>query len=539
MFYLWESLLNLNELPLGTRQDGTTVNHVHLPKWARGNAWRLTRTLRQALESPHVSREIPGWIDLIFGALQQGDGAAAALNLFLPCTYVNAVDLSTLDDADRAAILSQIQLVGQTPEQLWATRKHPSRSTTAALNTVPLSPLLVQLTAGHKLTSNAEHPSGPVPVYGVLVGAGGERATPLPRDALCVPRAQLVVRWGYRDGSLRFYRQRAFANALALPALQCVRLHGGERIITCCVSSDGTWIATGDQLGGLAVWRLRHRSTPLSLRSHGKLNGHSAAVIRVCCSGAHRSLASVSADGLMMMWDLRRCLLLHVIRINPPPSPSPTLLGGGAACEELPLSTIPAACAIDETGETLIATTTELQLWSVNGSLLAASHQPFGSTCSACTLLKAPEWMVEQLPICATGHHDGTVRFWSIREPLSGCILQHGTVSPRAISRLPIRSVWLPTWELYEMRALRLEKPAGGSSGTEGGEVTAVCVGEGYEKLLWTANADGRVRAWKAPPQAVAEKEEGEEKKAEDKAVAAATAAASMPAAAAEQAAVL
>ena len=89
------------------------------------------------------------------------------------------------------------------------------------------------------------------------------------------------------------------------------------------------------------------------------------------------------------------------------------------------------------------------------------------------------------------------------------------------------------------MRALRLEKPAGGSSGTEGGEVTAVCVGEGYEKLLWTANADGRVRAWKAPPQAVAEKEEGEEKKAEDKAVAAATAAASMPAAAAEQAAVL
>ena len=52
------------------------------------------RTLRQALESPHVSRELPGWIDLVFGCLQQGDGAAQALNLFLPCTYVGAVELA-------------------------------------------------------------------------------------------------------------------------------------------------------------------------------------------------------------------------------------------------------------------------------------------------------------------------------------------------------------------------------------------------------------------------------------------------------------
>ena len=67
-------------------QDGTTLHHVQLPPWARGSAWRATRTLRRALESPHASRELPGWIDLVFGALQQGEGAAAALNVFLPCT---------------------------------------------------------------------------------------------------------------------------------------------------------------------------------------------------------------------------------------------------------------------------------------------------------------------------------------------------------------------------------------------------------------------------------------------------------------------
>ena len=72
-FYLWESLINLNGLRLGRRQDGTALGHVSLPRWARGSAWRLVRTLRQALESPHVSRELPGWIDLIFGAVQQGE----------------------------------------------------------------------------------------------------------------------------------------------------------------------------------------------------------------------------------------------------------------------------------------------------------------------------------------------------------------------------------------------------------------------------------------------------------------------------------
>ena len=192
LFYLWEALLNINGLDLGRRQDGTACAHVHLPRWARGSAWKLVRTLRQALESPHVSRELPGWIDLIFGCLQQGEGAAANLNVFLPCTYIGAVELSTLDAVHRAAILSQIQLVGQSPEQLWKERKHPPRSSAAALNTVPLTPLLVALAAGQTLVSAGEEGASSgmdgQPIHGLMVAMGGERASALGAHTAIVPR---------------------------------------------------------------------------------------------------------------------------------------------------------------------------------------------------------------------------------------------------------------------------------------------------------------------------------------------------------------
>ena len=63
---------------------------------------------RQALESPHASRELPDWIDLVFGHKQQGEAAVDALNVFYYCTYQGAVDVDAVDDAQRAALLSQV-----------------------------------------------------------------------------------------------------------------------------------------------------------------------------------------------------------------------------------------------------------------------------------------------------------------------------------------------------------------------------------------------------------------------------------------------
>ena len=47
-FYLPEALMNLNGLDLGERQDGDALNHVKLPPWARGSAWRCVATRSRA-----------------------------------------------------------------------------------------------------------------------------------------------------------------------------------------------------------------------------------------------------------------------------------------------------------------------------------------------------------------------------------------------------------------------------------------------------------------------------------------------------------
>ena len=57
LFYMPEALLNVNGLELGTRQDGLQLHDVALPRWARGSAWRLVRTMRQSLLA--ASRQQP------------------------------------------------------------------------------------------------------------------------------------------------------------------------------------------------------------------------------------------------------------------------------------------------------------------------------------------------------------------------------------------------------------------------------------------------------------------------------------------------
>lgn len=280
------------------------------------------------------------------------------------------------------------------------------------------------------------------------------------------------------------------------------------------------------------------------MRPHGRLSGHVASVRHVACSVSHRALASVSADGVLLLWDLRRCLLLHALRICPdpaaapvvhataprgeglpaaglnsshPPSPPPPVSAAAMPPSTVALTEGVAALAVNEdTGETLVAAAGQLQLWSVNGALLAASADTYPCTTSL-ILLRTPEWMVEQLPIAASGHADGSVRWWVVREPQVGSRLSASPVAyPAALSRLPVRSSGLPAWQLSELKSLRLENSARGaaggvvsggsaegaagtSRGVEGGAVTSMAIGDGYEKLLWTADAHGTVRSWRVP----------------------------------------
>ena len=59
---------------------------MELPPWAE-DAEHFVKTLREALESEHVSRNLHHWIDLMFGYKQRGKEAEKANNLFYHLCY--------------------------------------------------------------------------------------------------------------------------------------------------------------------------------------------------------------------------------------------------------------------------------------------------------------------------------------------------------------------------------------------------------------------------------------------------------------------
>ena len=120
--------VNAQDLPLGSRQDGSPVHDVALPSWA-ANAHDFVASHADALEAEAVSQALPAWIDLVFGTNQRGPGAVSCQNVFHPVTYEGAVDTEALKKSDPPqwrAVLAQIAHFGQTPSQLLTT-PHPPR----------------------------------------------------------------------------------------------------------------------------------------------------------------------------------------------------------------------------------------------------------------------------------------------------------------------------------------------------------------------------------------------------------------------------
>lgn len=129
-FYLPEFLVNSNRFDLGKLQiSNEIINDVHLPPWANQSSEEFIRLHRLALESDYVSAHLHEWIDLIFGYKQTGQAAIDALNVFMYCSYENAVDVDAIDDPiTREAVEGMIQNFGQVPSQLLM-EPHPQRQT--------------------------------------------------------------------------------------------------------------------------------------------------------------------------------------------------------------------------------------------------------------------------------------------------------------------------------------------------------------------------------------------------------------------------
>lgn len=364
------------------------------------------------------------------------------------------------------------------------------------------SPLLAAVSMGHTLRAAAE-PSLTRAVHTILVYH--DRCTPLHSSPLPLPvplpRASLLLCCGYADGSLRGVPMRtppsnsASTSPPLPPPLLCWEgMHGGLPITCCAATADGTTLATSDTSGTIAVWLTSvHRSCTLRLhRCRGHLRGHTGQVM-MGCAGAHQLLASVGVDGRLLLWDLRLLLLLHALDTCLP-SPPPPLHPPAILADHLPTEVVGLSVK-EETGETFVLTSCQLQMWSCNGTLLAASADDFPKA-SCLILTPTPEWMAEQLPLVATGHADGTVRWWTIREPTS----PHRSL-PRAISRLPVPSHALPAWELVERRDIRLQAAKAGVSVTAlslGSDQRSWAIGAMPEKLLFTGDAHGHVQSWKS-----------------------------------------
>ena len=108
-FYFPDIFLNINELNMGTREDGVKVNDVLTP--CNNNPYEFIFTMKKILESNHVSMKINKWIDLIFGYKAKGKEAELAFNLFTEASYQESININNVEDKESHLRLVEFGLI--------------------------------------------------------------------------------------------------------------------------------------------------------------------------------------------------------------------------------------------------------------------------------------------------------------------------------------------------------------------------------------------------------------------------------------------
>lgn len=78
-FYFPDFLRNMNKFDLGKKQDGTQLNDVVLPPWAK-TPEEFVRINRDALESPYVSEHLHGNSHFVSYSVKNGSISSLDLN---------------------------------------------------------------------------------------------------------------------------------------------------------------------------------------------------------------------------------------------------------------------------------------------------------------------------------------------------------------------------------------------------------------------------------------------------------------------------
>lgn len=236
-FYLPHFLVNGSGAYLGQRQDGSWVDDVQLPAWARNDPREFIRVHRLALESPYVSAHLHEWVDLVFGFKQKGKAAVQAINVFYHITYEGAVDLEEIEnDTQREAIKSQIAHFGQTPRQLFF-RPHPQRAPPPLLGLVLSNPELLVSSR----TVKADIGDALLVHDRVVTCAQGGLLVP-PSGEACV----MVHRGHPGSVAVLSTEQRRSTELVALAHDHCVT--------AMAVAANGEVLATGGAEGTVRLW---------------------------------------------------------------------------------------------------------------------------------------------------------------------------------------------------------------------------------------------------------------------------------------------
>ena len=439
-YFLPDFLMNTNDFDFGETQRGKVVHDVTLPKWAKGDPKRFVRINRQALESPHVSKHLHLWIDLVFGYKQRGEEAVKSLNTFVHVTYEGEVDIDAMEDpVQRQSTIAQIQNFGQTPSRLerypFPQRNTPSIVKDKAIDFGAIGPLTC-LTPPLCVVGAPQR----VRLYHIQtdsckLGLAGQSDQAV--GEICYVKGQVIAvgrLCALNIPSKKYFRFGGLNNGVTVHTAvvtskfrevdKLMSIHDDMHrapIVSAKASLDGDWLVTGSVDSTLRVWY--YDSVQLRLRA--TLCGH---------DGAHVSCLDVSTEcgvivsgceqGGVLMWDLRTLTFVRMLRHRdgkPVLSVSINHKNGNVA--------------------TLVGQ--DINVFDINGRLLACREFSLANypTCAIST--DCPEWMEEGVAVLS-GHSNGEVRLWSIDFDRSDLVLRHAVeASPHVhpISALRVTGV--------------------------------------------------------------------------------------------------
>lgn len=456
-----EFLENTANLDFGVQQNnGERIHHVKLPPWAKQDPLLFIMLNRQALESDYVSRNLPSWIDLIWGYKQRDP---ESLNVFHPLSYEGSIDLDAItDDLEREATVGIIHNFGQTPRKLFNS-PHPDRMMHGT-STLPIGNIYGIPEDYHLLAQNTRVVKDiGKPVAELGIDLIGERIVPCPSGSLAVPsRPHEIVEWDCPQapaGELRVHVDKKVVQVVE--SALCSR----------AAFADADTLVTGSTDYTVRLWKLarvtgaHHKSEPpLSVNLTHIMRGHSARVTCVAASRSWSLVVSGSQDGSAILWDLNRGTYVRSISHG-----------------EGPAHTVHLAAIQESSG--YIATCSQDKLWlhTINArpvAVLDLTDIPGSPIYPPIASMAFHEREFAKVPVLATGSPDGTItlRTWNTDDTPAG---------ERAV------------WEFVTLKKMKVKTPDGAAALR--GALPCITALRFVGESLYHGEDSGKVYSWNLP----------------------------------------